>query len=220
MMNPSEELRKLLSDATGVDTSTLTHSDIQKLGINSVVIQGVHNCLSSDDQADISTGFLFLNALLEKNKPGTFGTDFFKYLVGRLEKLLKHESKYVCYQALELFVWLKDNYPNYREIMADYLISDDLGYRRIALYHYYTYAKKGEISPLIHFRQDDYAAEKGMNSDYFYELRDLALEKISSLAGKQFCSTRISEPYDGTVVSWYDWSLFLEWWELEKSNYL
>jgi hypothetical protein len=219
-MTPSEQLRKLLSDSTGVDATTLSNKEIQKLDLSPVVVNCIQKCLSSDDQSDVSTGFLFLNALLQKYQPNAFGTDFYEFLVGRMEELLENKSKFVSYQALELFVWLRGNYPNYRDVMKKYLDSDDLGYRRIALHHYETYVNDKEISPLIRFSEDDYAAEKGMNSDLFYELRDLALEKISTVVGKQFCGNRASEPYDGTVVSWYDWGLFFDWWKVEKANYL
>lgn len=218
-MTPSDELRKLLSDSISIDTTALTNSVIQKLGVSSEITQGIQKCLSSDFQSDISTGFLFLNALLGNNQPKIFGDDFFRFLVDRLEKLLEHESKYVCYQTLELYIWLKDNYPNYKDVLRKYIFSDDLGYRKIALYHCESFVNEKELSPLIRFSQDDYAAEKGMNSELFYELRDLALEKISKLVGKQFCGIRLSESHDGTVVSWYDWAPFYEWWEENKANY-
>lgn len=220
MSSASENLRRLFTDRTGIDGSMLSKTDIQKLKLDSDVVQRIMECLSSNEQADISTGFLFLNSLLEINQPAEFGNEFYSFLIERLNELKEHSSKYVCYQALELYVWLRGNYSDYRNVMKGFLHSHDLGFRRIALHNYETYAEDNEISPLVHFSNDGYTAEKGMNSDLFYELRDLALEKIEIITGNSFCCSRLNEPCDGTVVSWYDWSNFFKWWEKEKTNYL
>lgn len=220
MIKASESLRRLFSTTTGIDESVLSKTDIQKMPLDSQVISEIKKSLSSNDRDDITTGFLFFNSLLEVNKPSQFGEGFYEFLIVKVRELIKHESKYVCYQALEVLVWLKDNFSDYRNIMIGYLKSDDLGFKRIALYNYESFSEEKEVTPLLRFNTDDYAAEKSMNSDLVYELRDVALDKIGKVVGKHFCSSRVNEPFDGTVVSWYDWTQFWEWWGQEKANYL
>lgn len=205
-------LRQRVYSLTGDSKKPISVSDIQALPLDQSLVADICDCLKSDDVPTLSTAFFFLDSLLQKNPGKAFGEDFFTFLVKRVRELLSHESSFVCSKALELFIWLRKNYSDYREIMLGYLASSDLGLRKIALSNFDTYSVANEISPLIRFSTDDYAAEYSMLGPMRYDLRDLALEKIESVAKIKFRLTEVTEPYDGGMVSWYDWKLFQKWW--------
>lgn len=211
-MTPEQELRKLAAKVT-TPGSPLMDADIQKLSIDSELVSALEKSFSSDRQEDLSLAFLFLGSLLEKNKPSVFPVEFYEKLVQRVRVLVHDKRSYVRYRALELFVWLRKNYSDYRIVMMENLAAADLGARRIALANYETYAGPGEVSPLVQFSTDSYVADYSMNSTQFYELRDAALHKISAIVGINFCNERLSQPNEGTTVSWFDWGPFFEWWE-------
>ncbi|QNN46311.1 hypothetical protein H9L17_14250 [Thermomonas brevis] len=217
-MTPEQELRNLAAKVTSPG-SPLMDADIQKLNVDSELVSALENCFSSDRQEDLSLAFLFLGALLEKNKPSIFPVTFYEKLVPRVRALIQDKHSYVRYRALELFVWLRKNYSDYRTVMMENLVASDLGAKRIALANYETYANPGEVFPLVRFSTDSYAADYSMNSTQFYELRDSALQKVSDIVGINFCNERLTQPHEGTTVSWFDWGPFLEWWEINKRSY-
>lgn len=218
-MTPEMKLRRLVAGLEG-STSALMAADIRKLRVDESLLGALEESFASDRREDLSLGFLFLNVLLEENRPSAFPTKFYESLIPRVRVLLRHESSYVRSRALELFVWLRKNYPDYKAVMMEHLRSDDLGARKVALANYETYADPKEISPLVEFSSDGYAADYAMNSPMFYELRDAALQKISGISGVNFCGSRLNESHEGTTVSWYDWSDFYKWWDLNKALYL
>lgn len=214
----AERLRQRVYFKIGNTTKSISFVDIQTLDIDQDIVSDVSDCLRSDELQTLSTGFYFLSSLLQKYPASSFGTEFIAFLVKRVRDLLNHESKFVCAKALELFVWLRQNYPDYRYVMLSQLASHDLGCRRIALNNYETYAVRDEVTPLLKFCADDYAAEFSMMGTMRYESRDIALEKIENIVGKKFRLNQLSEQYDGGLVTWYDWKPFLMWLENNKAS--
>lgn len=217
-MTPEQVLRKLATKVAKPGTP-LMDADIQKLSVDSDLVSALEDSFSSSRQEDLSLAFFFLGSLLEKNKPSVFPETFYEQLVPRVRELVRDDVSHVRYRALELFVWLRKNYSDYRIVMQENLAAPDIGARRIALANYETYAKLGEVSPLLKFSTDSYAADYSMNSTQFYEFRDSALQKISDIVGVNFCNGRLSQPHDGTTVSWFDWGPFFKWWEMNKGTY-
>jgi hypothetical protein len=212
----SERLRDRVRTIIGSSTKEISANDIRRLTVDASVIADIRECLSSEDKQEISSGLFFLAALLQANPAKIFGEEFISLLVQRIKELVVHESSYVSSQAMNFFVWLKDNYEDYRATMLEAMSSSDIGKRRVALLNYETFAKKDDLLPLISFASDGYVAELSMNGPFRYELRDLALEKLEQIAGVVFRQRQISEPYDGSMVSWYDWNTFFQWLKTTK----
>jgi hypothetical protein len=104
--------------------------------------------------------------------------------------------------------------------MIEFLSSEDLGYIKKSLNSYETYCNAGEIEPLLSFGDNNYISELSMCGSLVYELRDLALEKISKVSGKNFLlnkNNEFSDKWKGNV-SWYDWKYFLEWYNSKKKS--
>ncbi|MGN6579358.1 MAG: hypothetical protein ACTHJ1_05150 [Bordetella sp.] len=205
-------LRRRIYLLTGDSKKSISASDIKELPLDRSLIEDICGCLKSNDVPTLSIAFFFLETLLQKYTGEAFGGEFFTFLVKRIRDLLNHESKFICSKALAFFIWLRENYSDYREIMLDYLASSDLGLRKIALSNFETYAIANEISPLIRFSTDDYAAEYSMMGEMRYDLRDIALEKIELIVKRKFRMVKLTESHDGGTVSWYDWRQFKNWW--------
>jgi len=103
-------------------------------------------------------------------------------------------------------VAFRKNYPDYREKMLALLNSDDVGEREGAIKYYETYALEGEYKPLLEFENDAHACQIGHSGDWEYELRDKALIEIEKQLGINLKKTKLRKPYEGAIVSWYDWS--------------
>ena len=147
-----------------------------------------------------------------REKPGTVK---FNCVPGPFN-LLDHPVGPVVFDAIDWYGQLRDCYPNYRDRMLEFLASEDLGRRKFALRYFTTYAKQGEVEPLLRFRNDDYAGEVSHMGDWEYELRNRALEIIEKQLGKRFPRILRSEPHEGARVTWYDWTPVLEWWLSQK----
>lgn len=210
---PHERLaqrKKAMQEQLGI---RLDYHNLYRLGLDQELIDDLTACLESTVVLDITKGLYFLSGLLYKYKLDDFGSSFKSFLIRRIGELIDHSDLRVKYRTISIFAFLSSNFPDYRKIMMGFLAAEDLGLRQKALYHYETFCRAGEIEPLLRFEQDDYAGELGMLGDYFYELRDMALNKIEKQLGRSFPKRRLSQPYDGRTVSWYDWKPFLEWWK-------
>lgn len=209
----SEELRhaaKLVDLKHGMELN-----NISRIELNTRVIANILNCIKSDNYLDISDGLYFLMGFLQKYKLNNFGDDFTDNLIKKIPELITvSQNSQVRSYALQFFVWLKDNYPNYREIMLDFLCSSDLSQKRCALTNYETYCMPKEVEPLLRFQNDSYVAELSMCGPLEYQFRNFALEKISKVIGKNFMLNKIKErhpDWGGDYVNWYDWEPFLDW---------
>ena len=86
---------------------------------------------------------------------------------------------------------------------------------RSALINYETYCGKNEIEPLLHFQNDEYVADLAMRGPLEYQFRNIALEKICEVTGKNFMTNQLKErhpDWGNDYVSWYDWKPFLDWY--------
>lgn len=202
------------------DIYKLDINDLCKIGLDITVIRDIKECLDSSSHVDICDGFFYLTGLLTHYELQSFGKNFIDYLVYRVPELIdKNQKSGVRSYALRFFVFLKDYYPNYRDKMMSLLDSEDLGSRLAALRNYETYAKPGEIEPLLKFQNDCDVAELAMCGPLIYESRNIALEKISKVTGKNFMTFKLKEHHPNwgsDYVSWYDWSTFLEWYAKKK----
>jgi hypothetical protein len=210
--SPADCLMRRVHSLTGEPNRPISISDIQALPVEQALVSEIRDCLKSNDAPVLSTAFYFLDSLLQKNSAKAFGEEFFEFLVKRVRELLSHHSSFVGSKALALFVWLRSNYPDYRKVMLTYLASPDLGLRKVALSNFDTFSAPSELSPLIRFCNDNCAVEYSMSGPMRYDLRDLALHEIESITGLQFRTAELTEPFDGGLVTWYDWRPFQTWW--------
>ncbi|GEM_PF-4128897 len=198
--------------------------DLAKVPISPELLADIKTCINSDDHLAIGSGLYVLKGV-------TLGTgevkplairvevlprDFLTFLTSRIEQLLDHPFEPVVYNAMDWYGQFHHLYPRYRERMLNFLASDDSGCHRVAMKYYPTYAKPGEVEPLLRFRNDDYAGETRPLGDWEYELRNRALDLIEKQLGRTFPRIQKNEPYapagKGARVIWYDWTPFLEWW--------
>lgn len=186
--------------------------DLAHVPLSLELLSDVKTCVSSDDHLAIVSGLYVLKGLLIGKGIDDLPKDFKAFLVKRVEELLDHPIGPVAFDAIDWYGQLRDSYPNYRDRMLKFLASEDLGRRKFALRYFPTYAKQGEVEPLLRFRNDDYAGEVRPMGDWEYELRNRALELVEKQVGKGFPRIVRSEPYEGTRVTWYDWAPVLEWW--------
>jgi hypothetical protein len=187
--------------------------NIYKIGLEVSIIADIKSCLESENDRDIADGLYYIMGLLEKYDLKDFGMDFARYLIKRLPTLIDQNiGTQACYYAVDFYIWLKDNYPNYREKMMVFLNSDDLGYSRRALSAYETYCKEMEIEPLLKFEHHEKAFDQSMSGPWVYEFRDIALEQIGKLAGENFLIKKVSEHKNTREIFWYSWEPFWEWW--------
>jgi hypothetical protein len=198
-------------------------SNIHFIGIDKFLINDIKACMESENPIDISKGLFFLMGILEKYTFEDLGTEFNKFLVEKIPTLIyKNRSFQSSYFALDLYILLNKNYSDYRDVMLRFLKSDDLGFRKAALGSYETFSQSQEIIPLLDFQNDPYVSELSMCGPLQYELRDIALYKISKILGKNFLINKLEVPDPewgiNAYVSWYDWAPFLSWWETHKTS--
>jgi hypothetical protein len=211
-LTPHERLaqrKKAMEKKLGVE---IDYDNLYRLGLDQELTSDIIASLESSVVLDITKGFYYLSGLLNKFKLDEFGPTFGSFLTKKLSELIEHPDLRVKYKAIPFYVYLSPNFPNYREKMMGFLMSKDLGLRKLALRNYESFCKPGEVEPLLQFERDDYAGEIGMLGDLFYELRDLALEKIEKQLGCSFFKKRLSELHDGRKAYWNDWQPFKEWW--------
>jgi hypothetical protein len=180
--------------------------------ISRELLADIKTCIGSNDHLGISSGLYVLKGLSIERTSSDLPHDFKMFLIGRIVELLKHPTDSVVFDAIDWYGQLRDCYLDYREQMLEFLASADLGRRERGLRYYATYAKPGEVEPLLRFRHDDYASEVRPNGNWEYDLRNRALGLIETQLGKNFPRILRSEPYEGAQVTWYDWTPFLEWW--------
>jgi hypothetical protein len=121
---------------------------------------------------------------------------------------------------MEIFIRLRGNYANYRELMLKMLKDPEPVVRWDALKAYQTFLKREDISALLDFQNDDYMSETEMGSPLVYPLRNLALAIIEELCQKQFTKTEKVKPVEGSLmVYWWDWQPFLDWWGKRQSKW-
>jgi hypothetical protein len=177
-----------------------------------VTVRAVLDCLHAESAPVVLEAMYSLASLSAQQSQFGLDEGEISEIVRRIPELLHHKFAPVAYQTIDLLVWLKEYFPDFRDRMLRYLVSTDPGLRQRALFHYSSFCKPGEVKPLLAFEKDAYAADTGMGGSWVYELRDKALHHIERQLNRQFATQLRSEPYLGTRVEWRDWGPFLAWY--------
>lgn len=194
----------------------ISAADIARIPLTKEVIGEIEECLSSPDVAELKWGLWFANGILDSNPP----QEFLNGLLPRVPVWLKHENGSVRHAALEIFVRLRNNYNDYREVMLKVLRDTDAEVRWNALKEYRTFLTREDIPTLLAFQNDRYMTETEMGSPLVYAIRNDALAVIEKLCGKPFTKTEKVEPGEaGRMVYWWDWQPFLDWWGKRQSKW-
>jgi hypothetical protein len=186
--------------------------NLRTVPLSADLLADIKTCIASDDHIPITFGLFILQGVMLGKKFTELPKAFYTYLLKRIEGLLEHPVGPVVYKAMGWLAQHNYAFPDYRQRMLAFLAADDLGRRETALRYYESYCKLGEIEPLLRFEKDDYASESRMMGPYEYVLRDRALGLIEKQLKTTFPKLRLSEPHQGTRVSWYDWRPFHQWW--------
>lgn len=184
----------------------LNLADLEQIEPTSSIVRDVELCLASNDPQPLSTGFFFLNALTLRHSVEMLPINFRKFFNRRLVELLEHPAVTVASQAINWLFLLTESPGEQRERMLRFLSSDEPALRKMALRWYGSFARPMEIDPLLAFEEDGFATEAAPGGPWCYELRDLALLTIEKQLGLSFQSDRKREAFEGSQVSWRDWS--------------
>lgn len=133
-------------------------------------------------------------------------------LVAAALETLKRDECGLREAAASVLVKLGTGLSNLRQVMLP-LLKDPTGeVRKVALRAFPTYASRQDIEVLLPFEIDGYTSEVGMGSHLVYELRNLALETIESMIGRQFKKEEKTVSLSNqTVAFWWDWEPFHKW---------
>lgn len=170
------------------------------------LINDLSDCISSEEDVFVIEGLNFLKGIMLERKLADLPNWFIDKLVARIRALIESKSKGVVYAALDWFVALRERYPDFRDIMLRCLNSEDVGRREYGLKYYESFARPGEYEPLLSFENDHFACQVGHAGDWEYELRDKAFLLIEKYSGGSFKKARLREPFEGAIVSWFDWA--------------
>ena len=208
-MTPSDRLIERAKNC-GATQLGIGQADISRIPISQEVIDEIVQCLSSRDANEIKWGLWFANGILDSNPPQAF----LKWLKPRIPDWMEHEKWDVRNQAMEIFVRLRDNYPDFRNMMLKRLGDESPSVRWDALKAHRAFIRRENIKNLLAFQNDPYMSETEMGSPLVYPLRNLALSIIEELCLKQFAkSERVEQGEGGRLVYWWDWQPFLDWWK-------
>ncbi|MEM1060471.1 MAG: hypothetical protein AAGK14_14750 [Verrucomicrobiota bacterium] len=166
--------------------------DVAQLEVTDDLVADILTCLDSDDFAAIQMALLFAETLLGANR---LDEKQVGALLRRVQNLVGSKHARVHGPALKLLSMCRVHVPNYREMMLAALEDDDPMARRQALVVYPTYCHPKEVQPLERFEHDEHKVETSMGGPLLYDLRNLALEKIEEVLGKQFKKTEETQPY-------------------------
>jgi hypothetical protein len=192
----------------------ISEEDIQKLNLTSELVSDIFECLESSEVVDEQMALFFSDVLIG---PGKLDEKQESQLLSRLIDLSCSKSQQVQAPCFKLLRRFHPKVPNYRSLMLKGLASSNSMVRKEALLAYETYRQPKETAPLERFENDTYVTELSMNGPLIYELRNLALESIEHVIGKNFKKTEKTEiTAAGEAVFWWDWAPYLTW----KSGWL
>lgn len=194
----------------------LNLADLEEIEPSHEFLGDLKICLQSNDPATLSAGFFYLNALTLRRPIESVSGDFLGFLRDRITQLLNHSAISVSSEAIHWFSVLARSFENYRERMLQFLTSVEPALRKAALHWYETYAKPGEIEPLLTFEEDSFASEAAQLGPWEYVLRDRAFALIEKQLGRSFPNVRKQSLYQGSTISWRDWQPFLVWYRSQK----
>jgi hypothetical protein len=182
--------------------------DLQGVILTAELKADILAALNSKDLTDVRVGFFFAEQLLNPGHDEQFENDLLTISL----RLFEGSDWGIRSNCVGVLVLLGQKLDNYRTLMLRALKDGDAHVRRRALCAYHTFAKPGEIEPLVVFENDDYVTEIGMGSHLIYELRNLALETIEKMIKRKFKKFEKTEVYQAkNVVFWWDWEPFHKW---------
>jgi hypothetical protein len=188
-------------------------SGIARVPLTDEVIGEIKECLLSSEVSEVKWGISFASGILVLNPP----REFLQWLLPMVPKWLTHADWEIRERGLEIFIRLRDNYKNYRELMLNMIKDPDASVRGLALRQNRTFLTKEDIPVLLEFQNDDYMTETEMGSPLIYALRNEALAAIEDLCGRQFRKSEKVKTVEGSLmVYWWDWQPVLEWWDKYK----
>lgn len=204
------------ANQAGASSTGISVANIARIPLSGEIVGEILECLSSPDVSELKWGLWFAFGILDSKPP----QDFLKGLISKVPAWLKHEEWDVRDRALNIFIRLRDNYKNYREVMLEMLRDPEAVVRWHALKAYQTFLTREDIHLLLGFQNDDYMSETEMGSPLIYAIRNDALAVIEALCGKQFTKTeKVKTVEDGLMVYWWDWKPFLEWSNKQKRKW-
>ncbi len=208
-MNSYEQLRYKKSELKNKFGDNILRLDrLSTITLSDELFHQICECINSEEDIYVIEGFNFLKGVMIEKDVSLLPEWFVSNLEKVIRRLLDSKSKSLVYTALDWFIILRNNYPDYRKIMFSFLNSPSIGKRELALKHYDSFARDEEFKPLLSFENDDFACQIGHAGDWEYELRDKALllaEKYSGIVSEK---KKLCEPYEGARVYWLDWSNF------------
>lgn len=196
-------LPSVRSQAVGISAE-----DVAAIRFSDDYFSEVVEAITSPNVTDQRIGYFFAKQLAA----GKLSSLQKSALVAAALEALKQNDWILRESAATLLVKFGAGHCDLRQIMLP-LLSDPTGVvRKVALRSFPTYASRNDLEVLLPFENDGYTAEVGMGSHLIYELRNLALETIESMIGRQFKKGErtVSLP-NQTVAFWWDWEPFHKW---------
>jgi len=204
------------ANRAGAGCTGISAADIARIPLTDEVVREIEECLSSLEVSELKWGLWFTNGILDYSPPQEFLTG----LLPRVTTWLKHEDWDVRDHALDIFIRLRKNYVDYREVMLEMLKDTEPLVRWHALKAYQTFLTRRDISQLLGFQEDKYMSETEMGSPLVYAIRNEALAVIEAICEKQFTKKEKVEMGEaGRMVYWWDWQPLLDWWTKRQSTW-
>lgn len=194
-------------------------NEVGHVPVTSEFVRDLVDCLVSEDISVIRSGLFYCLGLFAAGKWAEFGSNLQEILKANLPVWILHPEPKVRGSAVPLYIELRAYLPQYRNQLKECLQDSDSEVRQCALHYTETFLKAMEVTPLLHFLNDPYAAESEMGGHLTYVLRNMALERIEGLIDRRFAKSELCETVDGELFFWWDWSQFLAWWKANSNEH-
>ena len=206
-MTAIEKLKARLPSVRS-QTVGIAAEDVAAIRFSDDYLGEVVDAITSQNVTDQRIGYFFAEHLVA----GKLSQSQKAVLVAAALETLKRDEWGLREAAAALLVKFGPGLCNLRQVMLP-LLKDPTGeVRKVALRSFAAYASRDDLEVLLPFENDGYTSEVGMGSHLIYELRNLALETIESMIGRQFKKVErtVSLP-NQTVAFWWDWEPFHKW---------
>ncbi len=208
MARVSDKLKERLNGIRAYPVG-LSADDVKRLQLTPDLVEDVLSSLASADVVDQQIALFFSEVLIW---PGKINPAHESTLVSRIVDLGRGPTDRVKSSALKMVTRFRASVPDFRSLMMEGLSSSDPMVRKEAVLAYELYCLPKEVAPLERFEHDDYVTETAMGGPLLYELRNLALETIERVIGKNFRKAEKTEARStGEVAFWWDWSPYHAW---------
>jgi HEAT repeat protein len=196
-------LPSLRSQTTGISAE-----DVASIQFNDEYFREIVDAITSPNEKEQRIGYFFAEHLA----PEILSQPQKAALVTAAIATLKREEWGLREAAAALLVKFGSGLCDLRQLMVPLLEDKTGAVRKIALRSFPIYAARDDLALLLDFENDDYTSEVGMGGHLIYELRNLALETIESMTGRQFKKIqRQDSPLNKKVALWWDWDPYHKW---------